>query len=306
MYPRGHIDDHPAVVARRLGLHLFHGIGAMRASSLSRATTNRAKLWGLWNQFDSSGCEGCDHSSGITLRLAVAGTPLSEPVSNVGLYLGALTVDRVPNADGTLPPLLDSGTMPSSILTAASTWGSVGASVWGQQPMSSGTLYQKPSDSNSPLIAPPPEKFFAESNFKLNGAYFVQSTGLQKVLDILVALTAGFPVSIAIPASGQDFQGYSGGVIGATTGPVDHANLIVDYTWTGTQDQFTAWQGGASGLDGYLVGHGVNSWGGVGCKDGGTWGEVDSVNGLGGQYRFNRSFFDQAQDSCILDIKKAA
>lgn len=307
LHRTGHIPDHPVTVAKRIGLSMFRGYSAMRAATLPLATKNRAQLKWLLNQQDTSSCEGHAHASGISLRLALAGTPLSEVVSPVGLYYGALMVDRVPNADGTLPDLFDSGTMPSSILSAMQTWGSTGASVWGQYPASSTTMYQDPSNPQSPLVLPHPEQLFAESSFRLNGAYFVQSTGLQKVIDILTALAAGYPVSDAIPASGDSFQSYEGGVLTAAqmTGPVDHANLIVDYAWTGTQDQMTSWLGGASGLDQYLVGYGVNSWGGVGCPFGGTWGAVDPLNSLGGQYKFERTFFDMVQDACILDVVKA-
>ena len=306
-YRTGHIPDHPAVVAKRLGLPLFRKYGAMRAGALPLATKNRAQLKWMLNQQDTGSCEGHAHASAITLRLALAGTPLSEVISPVGLYYGALLVDCTPNPDGTLPQLFDTGTMPSSVLTAAQTWGSTGASAWGQYPASSTTMYQDPSNPQSPLIEPHPEQLFAESAFRMNGAYFVQTAGLQKVVDILTALAAGYPVSDAIPASGSTFQGYTGGVLTAEemTGDVDHANYIVDYEWTGTQDQFTSWLGGASGLDQYLIGHGVNSWGGVGCPFGGDWGEVDSLNSLGGQYRFDRTFFDMVQDACIHDVVKA-
>lgn len=304
-YRTGHRPDHPSVVDARVGLHLHPQYGAMRAAALPMATRNRDKIPisaggpGILDQHDTSSCEGHAHASGVTLRLAIAGTPLSEPVSPCGLYLGALLVDREPNPDGTLPPLLDQGTMPSSVLTAAGLWGSCGASVWGQYPASSVTLYQTPSNPNSPLIEPKPEQIYAESSCKLAGAYFVQSTGLQRVLDVLSALASGRPLSDAIPASGQDFQGYHGGILGPTSGDVDHANLIVDYAWTGTQDQFTSWQNGAPGLDQYLVGYGVNSWGY-------GWGESDVVGSSGGLYRFNRAFFDQLQDPCVLDVSRSA
>jgi hypothetical protein len=313
VYRTGHIPDHPAVVAKRLGFHLHPEYGAMRAGALPLKTTNRARFKWLLNQEDTSSCEGHAHSAGISIRLDIAGTPLTETVSPVGLYLGALVVDRQPNPDGTLPALFDVGTMPSSILTAMGVFGSCGASAWGQYPASSTSMYQSPSDpaaiqNGGPLIAPTPEQLYGESSFRLNGAYFVKSSGLQKVLEIMAALAAGFPVSDAIPASGDGFQGYNGGILtaAALTGDIDHANLVVDYEWLGTQEQFDAWAGGASGLDGYLVGHGINSWGGVGCPFGGTWGEIDALNGLGGQYRFDRSHFDQLDSACVLDVKRAS
>ena len=289
----GHRPDPTDIVNRRLGLHL-HPARAAMTTPLPLSTINRSLLWGVWDQHDASGCEGCAHATGVTLRLACAGTPLPEPVSNVGLYLGALTIDRTPNPDGTLPPLTDSGTFPSSILAAAALWGSCGVSKWGQQPMSSGTLYVDPSNEQSPLIEPPPEKLFTESAYRLQGAFFVQTGGLQRVLDILGALAAGFPVSASIAASGASFQNYSGGVLtGAQmTGDIDHATVIVDYAWTGSAEQFAAWQGGAPGLDQFLVFYGVNSWGT-------GWGEA-------GLYRADVTFINQAADACVLSVTRAS
>jgi hypothetical protein len=314
MYYRGHIPDHPEVVKKRLGLHLHPDYARMRATALPLQTTNRAKLPvsaggpGGQNQGDASDCEGFAHSSGATLRLAIAGTPLPEVISGVGLYYGALLADRSPNPDGTLPPIFDNGTGPSSIISGWGRWGAAGRSAWGQVPSGSATMYQNPSDPNSALINPTPEQLYSEFPCKFGGAFFIQTSGLQKVIDILSALAAGYPVSDAIPASGGVFQSYSGGILTAEqmTGPIDHANLITDYAWTGSLAQFNAWLGGEAGLDAYLVGHGVNSWGGVGCVDGGSWGEVDPLNGLGGQYRFDRSFFDMLQSPCVLAVTRSS
>ena len=304
MYPRGHIPDHPAVAARRLGLHLHPGFGAMRAAPLPLKTANRQRIKVVLSQTDTSTCEGHAHAAIFTLRLELAGTPLPEVISPVGLVLGAYMADRVPNADGSLPYLLDQGTMPSSVLAAAQSWGTCGASVWGQYPASSQSMYIDPTGANPGIpqgacIEPTPERLYAESAYKLRGAYFVQTTGLQKVLDILGALATGRPLSDAIPASGQDFQGYRGGILGPTTGDIDHANGIIDYEWTGSPEQFTAWQAGAPSLDQYLVGYGLNSWGT-------GWGESDITGIPGGLYRFNRAFFDQLQDPCVADIVRAA
>ena len=309
-YPTGHRPDHPEVAKRRLGLHLHPAYGAMRAAPLPLKTTNRQTLPtakggpGVLNQADTSTCEGHGHATVFTLRLALALTPLAEVISPVGLVLGGYMVDRVPNPDGSLPYLIDQGTGPSSILTAAQSWGTCGAGVWGQYPASSGTMYIDPTGANPAIpqgacIEPPPEKLYGESGYKLQGAYFVQTTGLQRVLDILAALASGRPLSDAIPASGQDFQGYRGGILGPTSGDIDHCSTIIDYEWTGTPEQFTAWQAGAPSLDQYLVGYAANSWGT-------GWGESDIAGIPGGLYRFNRAFFDQLQDPCVADIVRAA
>jgi len=298
MYPRGHIPDHPAVAAKRHGLHLFRGIGAIRAAVVPLDGTKN-RLWlpvskggpGIQNQLDMSDCEGFAHSSGATLRLAIAGTPVPRRAAG-GLYLGALMADRVPNADGSLPYLIDQGTMPSSILSAWQLWGSTDEATWGQQPASSQTMYADPTGSNpaipqGALTEPKPEQLYAEKACTFNGAHFIQSTGDQKVLDIMQALAAGYPVSIAIPASGQDYQGYRGGVLGALSGPIDHANMLVDVlSWDG-KDPSSA------------IFIGCNSWGDTG------WGESDADGIAGGMYRCSRAFIDQLEDPCVLDVARA-
>jgi hypothetical protein len=310
----GHIPDHQAVVDARVGFHLHPEYGAMRAGSLPTSSSNRQSLPvekggpGVLDQHDTSSCEGHAHASAVTLRLALAGAALSEVVSPVGLYLGALLVDRVPNADGTLPPLVDQGTMPQSIQSASQLWGSTGASVWGQYPASSQSMYLDPANAatDQTLIAPKEEQLLAERSYRLRGMYFIQSGGNQRLLDALSALASGRPVSDAIPAGGPDFQGYAGGVLGPTSGDVDHANLILDYSWSGTTDEWAAFLTAlAAGTpttttDSMLTFYGVNSWGT-------GWGESD-VSGIpGGMYRFNRAFFDQsAQDPCVVDVSRAA
>jgi hypothetical protein len=304
----GHIPDSVGVEARRLGLHLHPDYAAIHATPLPLATHNRSSLPaseggpGVQDQSDTGACEGFAHSSGATLFFAVKKTPIPL-VSAQGLYYGALKVDRVPAADGSLPKLFDTGTTPSAIQLAWSVYGAASSTAWGQNPCSTATMYVDPNDpaqikAGGPMLEPTPEQMFAEFPVRFGGAFFVQSTGLQKVLGILSAVAAGYPVTIAIPASGKEFQNYMGGVLGTLSGPVDHANLIADYAWTGTQAQFTAWQAGASGLDSYLIGYGVNSWGT-------EWGESDVSEIPGGMYRFSRSFFDQLQSPSVLNLRSS-
>jgi hypothetical protein len=306
-YARGHIPDHPAVVAARPGLHQHREYGAMRAGTMPLATNNRALILWLLNQFDVGGCEGCAHAIGVALQLALDGTPLAEPPSHIGFYLGALMCDAELNLDGTLPRLIDTGTMPSSITSGMLIYGGSAASVWGQLPMSSRTMYDPtPGLDQGTLIQPSPNQLYAERFFRLQGAYFLQSVGAARARDIIRVLASKRVLTIAIPASGQDFQGYRGGVLSALSGPIDHAQLIVDYTWLGDQASLDSFMNGDDTLLSLLQVHGINSWGGVGCPDGGDWGEVDTLNKLGGQYRANSNFVQQAEDWCVLDLKRVA
>jgi hypothetical protein len=207
--------------------------------------------------------------------------------------------DAVPNADGTLPPLIDTGTMPSSILSGMLLYGGCGASVWGQYPASSATMYAADQSTPGALIQPTPNQLYSERAFRLDGAYFVTSSGAALVRDVMRVLASGRVMTNAIPASGSAFQSYSGGVLSALDGPFDHAQLAVDYEWMGTSYDLDAFMGGDDSLVGAAQLHGVNSWG-----EG--WGERDGINGLGGQYRADSNFIQQAQDWCVLDLKRIA
>lgn len=310
----GHLPDHPEVVRRRAGLHLHpdaHVLEAL-AANLPFSTANRAFLSptrggpGILDQHDTGSCEGHAHASGGTLRLAILGQSKGL-ISPSMMYLCALLIDRVVNPDGTLSVVTDTGTMPSSVLTAWQIFGAILAASDPQYPASSQTLYAHPADENSPLVLPSPEKLYAASPYRFQGAYFITSSGPTRLLLALAALASGRPITDAIPASGSAFQGYSGGVVGRLSGPIDHANLIVDYTWTGAPADWSTFQAALrtgdtatmTRLAPGLVLHCVNSWSS-------SWGESDSVAGApGGMYRGNTDYFDQAQDLCVVDLVAA-
>lgn len=311
----GHLQDLPEVVKRRVGLHLHPAIlGIMAiAVALPMATANRASMApakggpGILNQNDVGGCEGCAHASGGTLRLALMGQSKGL-ISNTALYLGALMIDRTLNPDGTLSTVTDTGTMPSSIVSAWQTFGAQLAAQDAQYPMISSTLYQTPSDPNSPLILPSVSKLYESSPYRFTGAYFIQSQGPARLLDALTTLASGRPITDAIPASGNAFQQYTGGILGALTGPTDHANLIVDYEWTGSSTDWFAFTQAlqqnnvaqVTALASFLVFHCVNSWDV-------SWGEGDVLSTMpGGMYRANIDYFNQSQDLCVLDLAAAA
>ena len=136
-----------------------------------------------------------------------------------------------------------------------------------------------------------------------NSAFEIEAAGVNNPLPLKANA-----VTDAIPASGPEFQGYNGGILGALSGPTDHANLIVDYQWVGSsadwQTFVTALQQGAASqaaaLATNLILHCVNSWST-------TWGEGDAVSTMtGGMYRANTDYLDQAQDLCVLDLSLAA
>jgi len=285
----------------------------MRTGSAALRSINRAKLPrsvggpGVRNQTNVGGCEGCANSSGGTIQLALDGTPLPEPISHVGTYLGALMCDAVPNADGSLPWFIDTGTMPSSILGGWGLYGGSLESAWGQLPMSQSTMYSTdPSAPQGALIQPTPNQLYTGRACRLQGAYFLTSSGAALVRDLIRVLGSGKVLTNAIRGSSAAFQNYTGGIIGALDGPIDHAQLVLDYEWTSDQASLDAFMAGDDSKVGFFLLRGCNSWGGKNCPDGGTWGEVDEVNQLGGQYRANNDFVQQAADWCVLSIERLA
>lgn len=317
----GHINDLPAVIDTRVDLrHAEFHRAAVQATTggLPFRTTNRAKLLkanggpGVLDQKDLGACEGFAHASAGTLFFANQGRPIGL-LSGDFLYLGALLQDQTLQSDGTLSPVTDTGTMPSSILAGWQAFGGVLASDDPTYPASRATLYTNPADDNSTLKLPPIEEFYKASPYRYQGAYFIMSVGPQRLLDAMTVWAAGRTITDAIPASGPEFQGYTGGVLGSLSGPIDHANHLLDYEWTGSTadwDTFqTAMRNGDQTtfnlLSQYVVLHGVNSWGGD-SDDPTGWGESDSVSGAtGGCYRASTVHFDQVQDLCVIDLRAA-
>jgi len=314
MFFRGHIPDHPAVISKRRGLHLYSAFSAIMAlvASLPMQTTNRANLSaakggpGVLNQGPTGSCEGHGHASACTLRLANTGQSKGL-ISPVALYLGALMCDSTVQPDGTLSPVLDTGTTPSSIQTAWGTFGARLAANDTQYPANPATLYKDPSDQSSVLILPAPETLYADSPYRYNGAYFIIANGTVALLQALSTLASGRTITDAIPASGAEFQSYSGGILGALSGPTDHCNHILDYEWLGSSADWLSFvtaltQGNtsqAASLGVNLIFHCVNSWGL-------TWGEGDAVSGMtGGLYRANQDYLNQAQSLLVVDIQAA-
>ena len=312
-YATGHLPDHPEVVKTRRGVHLLPGFKA--TTVLPLVTTNRANLDaskggpGVLNQKSLGGCEGMGNGSAGTLRLANLGVSKGL-LSPIQLYLGALMCDQTLQPDGTLTVVTDTGTMPQSIQNAWQTFGAKLAATDPQYPVADdlSNIYKEPTVPTSPLILPAMETLYGDGSFRYSGAYFVTATGGQRLLQALSVLATGRTLTDSIPASGAQFQGYTGGILGALSGPIDHCNHILDYEWTGTTAQFASFTAAlangdtttASSLDSYLVLHCVNSWG-LG------WGEADAVSAqTGGLYRANIDYFNQAVDLCVIDISSAS
>lgn len=274
----GYRPDPPDVVARRPGFHLLRAHRLLvQSKTLPLFTNNKQYLLaakggpGILQQLQTGSCTGHSTAGAITSRFAIMGTPI-KLVSPIGLYAVGRAMARRPNVDGNLLPLTDDGTEPSLVVAGINEWGVCSADTWGNYPADPLTI------NNEPTL----EQLEADAEFELNGAYFLQSQGTALYNDIMTALAAGYPVTNAIPASGDSFQNYTGGVLGAQSGPNDHYTYIIDYSWDG--ENYDS-----------LILYCVNSWG---TQDG--WGDGT------GMYQANTQFIDQMQDMAIFDVSSVA
>jgi hypothetical protein len=266
----GYRPDPPGVRARRAGFHLLkarHGLGA---SALPPSVDWRAQVLagpGILDQGQTGSCTGHAVAGAITTRFFLQSIPIAL-VSPVGCYTVGRAIDRQPNADGSLPPLTDDGAEPSQVVRGISEWGVCSASTWGNYPADPATINEEPTFA----------ELEAASEFELVGAYFLQSQGDAFVLDLMTALAAGFPVTHALCASDPAFNNYTGGVLGAMSGSLDHYNFIAGYEWDGRDPRS-------------IVILAANSWSP-------EWGEQ-------GFYRADRAFVDQIQDCAAFDVMAA-
>lgn len=268
----GHIVDPADVVLRRPGLHILaarHGglRGAM-GGALPPSTNNRgAMTFPVLDQGQTGSCVGHAFAAGATLRLAIAGSPVSLR-SPIAIYLLARKLGGMGalQPDGSRSSITDDGSEPSLAAQGLREWGVPAADEWGNYPADPSTINADATEA----------ELERSSLCELDGAYFLQSVGDQFLRDLMASLAAGFPVACAVPGGGPEFQGYSGGILGSVSGPIDHDILAVDYSWDGSDL-------------GTLVVNFLNSWG--------LWGE-------GGFVRAGRTFLGQMADCGVLDVRR--
>jgi hypothetical protein len=283
---RGH--DHAAAVAAHKGMPGFHLLKAKRnfgAAALPLDLTGLCQYLqtsaggpGIRDQKEVGACEGYAHSSGVTLLMASRKTPV-KLISAIGWYQCALLIQRQPNADGTMPALIDSGTEPSIIQQAAMTYGIASVEAWGNEP----------ATPESVIVQPVLDQLEAAQAYLIVGMYAIQSTGDQYLTDVLTAWANGYPVTAAIDASSPTFNNYTGGILSAMGNNIDHATLLPGGTWDGKDLES-------------IVGRGVNSWG-DGNEGDPAWGESDAPGITAGMYRCDASFLlAYSKVSYVLDV----
>lgn len=264
-YATGHLPDPPDVVARRTGLHFLEAkherLRAARAAPLPLKTNNRASMaFSVQDQGRVGACVGFATAQWLTLTLAIMGqiVPLRSPIAPYTLARMLGGMGRL-QPDGTRSPITDDGTEPGLADAAVREWGIPSAEEWGNLPTDPATINDPPTEAQLEIA----------STVKLDGVYYLQSTGAQVLRDLMTTLAAGLPIRNSIPASGPTFQNYSGGVLGPVEGPIDHETELIDYSWDG------------SNLNS-VVFDGLNQWGQF-------WGE-------GGWYRAGPNLIYQCAD----------
>ncbi len=179
------------------------------------------------NQGNSSSCVGHSCAQAIYTAFAAAGMPLPWVPSPHGIYGVARMTERLPAADGTLPPLADEGTMPADAMT--------GVSSFGIRPIQAPTSDGRYSDVE-------PMNVNAEQSLKdfeddagriITGEYRIDEKALDVVNQICAAIASGFPVVVGTMVD-DAFERWSPGMapIGApdpTKALGGHAIVIVSY-----------------------------------------------------------------------------
>lgn len=302
---RGYFADPASRVAQR-DTEAIHRFLAPRllGATYTTATSNRPFVStskggpGILDQ-DIKGatgsCTGHGSAGAATARFAISGNPVAL-LSPIQLYGVGRSIDNPP-VNGVYPPLVDQGAQPNQVVRGAMTFGIASAASYGNYPADPATINDFPT----------PAQLEAAGEFLLTGAYFLDDNTdpSSRILGFIKALTAGYPVTNSVQASGDAFQGYSGGVLTSAqlTGDLDHYTYAIDYAWTGSSAD---WQSFLSALTtgstsiwqpmlSQLVGFFVNSWNV-------TWGWSD-VSGLaGGFYQADGTAVAGMADMCVWNV----
>ena len=227
------------------------------------------------NQTQTSSCTGHGVAMGATVAMRSHGTVL-DMISPRGCYGVGRAMDRLVNSHGVLPPLHDEGCETAQVVS--------GIQLYGTRPMRDRVVVdgvQVNSDCNSDNVNEEPNlsELITSYSTRLLGAHLVASFGVRRIVDVSLALDAGYPVVFGTFVD-TAFESYSGGVFGAArlSDPDGGGHCMCCLGYTGLGDNF--------------VGIGRNSWG----KD---WGNF-------GDFRFGPAFIAQWEDIFVLSITKAA
>ena len=140
----------------------------------------------VFDQGQTGSCEAHAASGGLLAVFQKAGNPLPFIPSMADLYRIALSIDRRPNADGSLPPLQDVGTEGNAIIRAFQ--------EFGIRPMGSPPPDGRFSDADPATICRELQlgDLEADSSFKIEGAYSIYEQTASDVGNAYMQALASF------------------------------------------------------------------------------------------------------------------
>jgi len=189
------------------------------------------------------------------------------------VYTNGRCIDRLPNPDGVLPPLVDEGANISTVCR--------GIGEWGVRPMHGPTSDGRNSDAEPSNVNDEPKlgELEEEAQHLVVGEYGITSRGKTRRDESCAAIAAGDPIAVGIAGGSAAFQSYTGGIMPALHSELDNCVLVYGYE---TQP------------DGSVVFFIRNSWGT-------GWGE-------NGNARLSQEAFDELDGMVVLDahLKGAA
>ncbi len=153
----------------------------------------------------------------IYTTLSAAGMPIA-PVSPLGIYTSARALDRVPNPDGSLPPLEDVGSMPNQAMRAITELGAASLKEW---------PFIESMVNAEPMLG----QLESASEFRLAGQYLIQDAAFEaRMTRIKQAIVSKVAVCVATECD-HAFEDNTGEVITAPTGELlgGHYICILGY-----------------------------------------------------------------------------
>ena len=225
------------------------------------------------DQGQTSSCTGHGVAMAATVAMRSHGSML-DMISPLGCYGVGRSMDRLVTARGTLPPLTDDGCEVAQVVT--------GIQIYGTRPMGDKVIVDGAtlnSDCGPANVNVEPNLADLVSSYatRLLGAHMIMSRGMQRIVDISLALDAGYPIVFGTFVDSA-FEQYSGGVFGAAklSDPAGggHCMTLLGY----------------HGLGSKFVGIGRDSW----SK---SWGQS-------GDFNCSPAFVAQFQDIYAMAVRQ--
>lgn len=219
-YSCGYIPDPEGHT--RTPFHHVMGLLAPAPANVYQASLETS-LPPTMDQNGSGSCTGHAYAGAIATYTTASGAPLGWVPSPDDIYKGERAIDRLPDANGKLPPLQDVGAQPNQ--------GERYINEWGVRPMIALPNRCSDVDPNTVNDEPVLGNLRKDSVNLLIGAYEIFASGSSLGQQIRQALTNGIPVAVAVPGGSDAWQRYAGGtsVIGATGTELDHYVFIYKY-----------------------------------------------------------------------------